>query len=392
MAIVLEKQELRVYEIRKKKHRRRVAIIILASIITLLVIGLTAIYMIVNKKYNGYEVIHTIERSDSKSARYYPYEGGFIRLSRDGIMAMNSAGSQLFNGTFEMKDPILDSSGKFVAVSDRDDKMLQIFNGSGGVTPITVLNPIIKSEVADQGVTAVLMSGDDVNFITLYDTEGTDLVNLRTVNKDDGYPLDITLSNDGRKFATSYVSFNNGILQCKVTFYNFGNIGENYDSSIVGAYDYGQTLVPDVEFINNNTACAFGDDKFSIYSVEEVPKDIYDETFTKEVKTVFYSNKYIGFVFNNAEGTNKYQVVIYNLEGKVVLNKEMNYDYNNIFLSGDEIVMYSGTEWVIWKMDGKEKFHYTFSTEISYLMAGNSLNKYLIIDNQKIDDVKLIEK
>ncbi len=392
MAIELEKRELRSYEIRKRKRKQLVTILSVVIIIAAVGFITFIVNLILHKNYTSFQVLHSTERNDSDSAQYERYGTDVIRYSRDGAMAMDGAGNLLWNGTFEMKDPIVDVCDKYAAVSDRGYKTVQVFNGNGGMTTINVLNPIIKTEIANQGVVAVLMDGDGVNYIEIYSEDGESLVDTRTVNKKDGFPVDFSLSNDGRKVVTSYISINDGNMQSKITFYNFGEVGKNYVNRVVGGFDYGQTIIPNIEFINNNTVCAFGDDRFSIYSMEQTPKAVYEETFKVEIKSVFHSEKYVGFVLDNVEGDDKYRIRLYDLKGKTILNKTMNYDYDNIFLSGEEIILYSNLEWIILRSDGKEKFHYTFEKEISYIMPVNNMDRYIIIDNLNMEEVKLTDK
>ncbi len=393
MALELDKHELRSYEVRKRRHRQIITVVTVILAIAAIVVVYFAVNLILHKNYTSYEVINKQERKDSNSARYVKYGSGVIRYSRDGAMAMDGAGNLLWNGTFEMKDPILDVQDKYAVVSDRGYKTLQIFNGAGKMTTVNVPNAIIKSEIANQGVVAVLMDGDGVNYIGLYSEDGKELVGRRTVNEKDGFPLDISLSEDGRKLVTSYLAMGDGKVHSVVTFYNFGGVGQNYVDNVVGGgYDFGQAIVPRIEFVNNNMVCAFGDDGFSLYSMEQTPKEVYKETFKSEVKSIFYSGKYVGFVLNNGDGTDKYRLLLYDLNGKVVLDKAMNYEYDTIYLSDEEIVLHSNLEWVILRINGQVKFHYTFETDISYILPVNNLDKYIIIDNVNMQEVKLTEK
>ncbi|QHQ60206.1 hypothetical protein Ana3638_04975 [Anaerocolumna sedimenticola] len=391
MAIELEKRDLRSYELRKRKHKQIVTIITIVSVIAGIGFIIFAANLILHKNYTSYQVIHKTKRSDSSSAKYDSYGTGVLRYSRDGAMAMDGAGNLLWNGTFEMKDPIADVCDKYVVISDRGYKSLEVFNGEGGMTTINVPDPIIKSEIANQGVVAVLMDGDDVNYIKIYSEDGEELVSTRTINEKDGFPIDLSLSNDGRKLVTSYLSISSGKVQNKVTFYNFGGVGQNYVDNVVGGFDYGQTIIPNIEFINNNTVCTFGDDRFSLYSMNQTPKVVYEETFKSEIKSIFHSDKYVGFVLDNGDKEDKYLILLYDLKGNVILDKAINYNYDNIYVSGDEVILYSNLEWTILHNDGEEKFHYTFDSDISYILPVNNIDSYIIIDNQYIEEVKLSE-
>jgi hypothetical protein len=391
MAIELDKHNLRSYDQRKRKHKQVITIITLISVFVCLGILVLFIDLLIHKNYTSYQVIHSTKRSDSNSAEYTGYKSGVIRYSNDGAMAMDGAGNLLWNGTYEMKDPIVDVCGKYAAVSDRGYKMVEIFDGEGKMTTVTVTHPIVKTKIAEQGVIAVLMSEDNLDYISFYSADGEALVDIRTQNSKDGYPVDFALSKDGRKMVTSYITMSDGVVNSKLSFYNFGEVGQNYVSRVVAGLNLGQTIIPNVEFVNNDTVCAFGDNKFTIYSMEETPELVYQEDLKAEVQSVLHSEKYSGLVLKNEDTKDKYRVVIYDLKGKKILDKNMNYDYSTIYLSGDELIMYTNLEWIIWKIGGKEKLHYTFDSDISYILPVNHNDKYIVIDGKDINEVKLKE-
>lgn len=389
MAVILEKPELRIYEIRKRQHRKRLALLISLTVILAAILIGGIYYTLSNKKYTGYEVTHSTEKSDTGSASYYIYGSGYIRMSRDGIMAADSSGNQLWNDTYQMKDPQIAVCGDYASVSDRGSKSLQIYGPKGAESSISTEYPIIKSAVSSQGVTAVLLSGKGENYIRYYSKEGGVLVERRTLEKEDGFPVDFDISRDGTKLVTSYVVFTKGELSNKITFFNFDQVGKNYIDKLVGAYDFGQTLVPDVEFINNNTVCAFGDDKFTVYSMERTPEEVFEDTFKTQIRTVFYSESYIGFVLKEDDSTESSRIVVYDLKGNVVFSKNTDFDYSSIRINGEEIIMTSSRDWIIYKMNGKVRMSCHFDKEIAEILPAWGRNRYIIINDQTIDEVKL---
>ncbi len=394
MATGLERKELRSYEIRKRKHKKKVITIVIIAILTMLAGAAFFIYHLLHKNYTGYQVLHTTERIDSSTSKYLSYGTGILRYSRDGAMAMDGAGNLLWNGAYDMKDPIIDICGKYVAVSDRGHETIQVYNGEGGVSTINVLNPILKVEVANQGVVAVLMDGAGENYITLYSLEGKALVGIGTTVPEHGVPVDISLSDDGKKLVTSYVSIKNGTMENKVTFYNFDEVGQNYNWRIVASFDYGQSLVPNVEFIDNDKVCVFADNKFDIYAMEEIPKLTSEVTLPSEISSVFYNENNVGFSLINKDedGDAPFRILVYDLNGKVQLDKNLNLEHANIELYGDELIIHSGAEWKIWRLNGGVKLNYTFEGNVSYIFPANNLDRYVVIDDQNIREVTLIEK
>lgn len=392
MAIELDKKVLRSYELRRRKYKQRFVWILIIIILLGIIAGAFVMRQMLVKKYTGYEVVHETKRQDSTSAKYMSYGTGILRYSRDGVMALSGNGTILWNGTYEMKDPIVDISGKYVVVADRGSKELQIFNEKGNVSVITVLNNIKKVEIGEQGVVAVLLDGSGVDFIDFYREDGVHLVGTRTINEDHGYPVDITLSKDARKLASSYFLFNNGILQSNVTFFNFGKVGENYVDQRVGGYDYPQMLIPQIEFINNEIVCAFGDSQISVYKMKEIPSLLYEKTFDTEIKSIMYSEKYIGIVLNNYEGEEKHKLLVYDLSGGLVLQENDNFDYDSISMYGEEIIMVNNTNLSILTVKGRKKFDYTFDKNIVHVFPVNGTDRYVIIDDINIEEIRLIEE
>lgn len=391
MAIELERRELRSIELRKKKMKQRITILIFLGSLIGIIIGTFIIKQILDRDYVSFQVLHTTKRKDSSQAQYVGYRGGVIRYSRDGAMAMDSTGNMIWNGAYEMTNPIIDITDQYAVIADRGYKTIEIFNGKSKLPTLNMLSPIMKVEVANQGVVAVLMDDSDTNRIELYSEEGTHLAGIRTINQKDGYPVDISLSNDGRKLVTSYISFNKGVVQNKVTFYNFGSVGKNYIDKLVGYFDFENTIVPSIEFVNNDTVVAFGDNRFSIFSVKEVPSLKFEKSFESEIKSICYNETYVGVVLNNFEGEYNNQVIIYDLDGNLLMDKKTNFVYNRIVLSGDELIMSSDTECLIFKVNGEKKFEYKFDRNINYLFSVNNEDKYILIDDINMEEIQLIE-
>jgi len=144
--------------------------------------------------------------------------------------------------------------------------------------------------------------------------------------------------------------------------------------------------------VDNDTICAFGDDKFSIYSMKEIPKLVHEEAVSSEIKSILYNSQYMGFVLKNPEGEQKYKVMLYDLKGTKVLDKDMNYNYENIYLSGNQIIMYTNLEWIVWETNGNEILRYTFDMNVNYILPSTGEHKFIIINDQDMEEVQLAEE
>lgn len=379
--------------INKKQNKRTFKIVISIIILIALVFSIYIFYSIAHKSYSTYKTLSSTERADSNTVKYLKYGNKLLKYSRDGASALDNKGNVIWNSTYDMKEPKADICGDYVAVADIGSKNLYVFDNKGKAGKVETLLPILQVKVAKQGVVAVLLQDKNANIISIYypyDTSKPLLNDLKT-STEDGYPIDIDISEDGTKLVTSYLSTKNGVTENAVTFYSFSEVGENAINNIVGMFVYKQVIVPKVEFITNNIVCAFAENKFTLYSMKEQPKTIYEETFKSEIRSIFYDEERIGFILENLEGSEKYKILVYDLKGKKILDKTVDYDYENVAIYGNDIIFKTNLECYILRVNGNEKFHGTFDKNISYIYPMNKLNKYYLIDDVNIKEIKLME-
>lgn len=396
MAGIAERNTNRI-ELEKKKKKQGGLLFIIILLAAAVSIGIFSVYSYVNKHFNSYTVIKTTPREDSNTVQYMAYgEDRILKYSRDGAAGLNSSGEILWNGSYDMKNPLAESCENYIVIADIGGKSAYVYNGSDSGVQVETLLPIVQACVANQGVVALVLEDKDSNIIQIYDPYNTSdslKVDLPTNVKEDGYPVDVALSNDGQKLVTSYLYINNGVMENRVNFYNFNDYGQNSGDRIVGARNFKQDLIPKLEFINNTTVCAYGENSFTLYSMKQVPKDVKEKiTLDDKIKSTFSNESYIGFVLENSKGDYKYQVVVYNTSGDKILNKGMDYEYDQVFISDKEIVFYSGMECNIMRINGTWRFHYTFDRDILYVMPVNNYNKYVLIDDTNMEEIKLTEE
>lgn len=383
------------YQRRIQKNKRQKLFIVTGIMIVLVVICVLLINAYINRTFNSYTISKSIEREDAGAVQYLSYKDQVLKVSRDGASAIDAKGNITFNGSYNMKDPQVDICGDYIAVADMGGYDIYVFDGKNSGKKVTVTLPIMQVQVAQQGVIAVLMEDKDSNLIQLYRTdESVDsiLVENRTYVENNGFPVDFTLSEDGKKMVTCYVHVNNGVLQNQVTFYNFSEVGQNHTNRMMGMKDYESSIVADVEFLGNDTICVYKENGFELFSMKEQYESSYAEEFDKEIVGTFNTEEYVGFVLENFTGDSQYQVVVYNLKGNRVLDKSIDYQFDTIYMSGEEIYFYNNSECHILKLNGVEKFSKQFNVEISMMLPINNYSKYYLIDNNSIDIIKLTEE
>lgn len=418
--------------------KARMWLIIYAGMLIFSVIVIIGIVKI-NSGYHTYKVLDVIDRNDDVSVNYHVVGEGLIRYSKDGASYTDKRGKTLWNQTFDMANAKIASCDEFMAIADIGSNQLRIFNQAGQVAVIEAAYPIANVDISEQGVTAVVLSAADASYIDMYDTKGNKLVDIKVSISQTGYPMDFAISDDGTKLAVSYMVVNDGEISSKIAFYKFGKATQSANSNVAGEFDI-DMIVPKMDFINNNSLVAFGERGFKIYSMKDTPKELFNQTFEEEIKSVFYNDQYIGFVFKNSavnqagtvqtsETTNDqhlvveeagstsqtsvgetggaavdggtaesadstaemmpYRLQVYTNGGALYLEQDFDFEYHNIDCTKDEIVMYNDYECLMMTYQGKEKFRYTFENKIYNLMPKKARDEYILVDEAAIQEIRL---
>lgn len=361
------------------------------SVFAVFAVAVFAGYLInslVNKEYTAYETVSSVPRQDSDTVKYAYYQDGTIlKYTRDGASAIDATGNVLWNGSFELNNPEADICGSYVVIADIGGKEAYVFNGKDSGIKITTLSPILEAEVARQGVVAVVLENQDSNEIQLLnpiERENSLLVKVPTNVAADGYPVDISLSDDGKKLVTSYVTTESGKLKNKVTFYNFGEIGKDKVNNIVGGVDYGDTVTARVEFLDNNTVCLMQQKGLVLYSMPELPEETAVLEAGADISSVLYNKDTVGYVADD-------KLFLAGFKGNKKLELTIDWDYDKAELIGEDIIFRSELSCHVLRLGGSVKLSCPFDKNILYMFPTEKKDYYIFIDENNIEEVRLME-
>lgn len=378
-----------------EKQKKKVTTILVSVISVILFVFI--VYFIWNsvrtRHYTGYDVLDSFERVDAGTVAYEYYDGDILKYSRDGIAGINEDGETLWNGSYEMSSPIVDRCGSYVAVCDKGQKEVYIYNGSDEGTMVTMPLPVSMIKVAAQGVFAAVLMDNGSEIIALYNPyAATDqlLVEVPSNIGDDGYPVDIALSEDAKSLVIVFVSAKDGAQGGKVRFYNFSEVGQD-KSRIVMEKVYDGSMAVSAEFIGKDTAAIFLDNGFSVFSNMKNPEEKSTVTFKKNIKSAFYDDGYVGFVFSDNGDGGAYGMLLYNDLGENVLETPVDFDYSSVYMNDGEIFFLSAMECMIMRTSGSTKLSAEFDTKMDYMFKGKDNETYYLIDDKVISKVKLKE-
>lgn len=370
-----------------KSRNLKIKVITIIGIVCAL---LLAIYLFcVYRTYNNYKVRKTIKIETGTNSQYQAFGEFVVKYSNDGISYINGT-ETIWNEAYEMKSPIVDVCGDYLAIADKNSNTIYIFNKKGKVGEVNTSYPIIKIEVAQQGVVAALLEEASANYIELYDKEGNLIVSHKSLLSENGFPLSFSISNDGEKMMTSYLSIKEGSTENQVIFYNFSNVGKDEVDRVVGTFNqYGETIVPAVYFVSNEDAIAIGDNVLTIYKMKEKPTIRKEIKFDKEIQKVFYNEKYVGLIFENSKGDTPYKMEVYSLSGEKIMSKEIEMNLDHVKFAGKNVLMYDDVTCELISLKGVVKFKHVFTKQLDAIVPMESTNTFLLMTKNKIEEISL---
>ncbi len=376
----------------EKIYRHRRKILLWAAFVTVaLLLTLTGYYVYIQSRmYTDYEVVSTAKRKDSEAAQFASFQGNILRYGKDGASCIDAQSNLVWTQAYEMQSPMANICQGYAAIADEKGNKAYIMDKDGPCGQIETHMPIHRICVANQGTVAILMEQNGTGYLHIYSKRGDFLAEGELHTKNSGYPLDIAISQDGKKLAVSLLDLNEGKVKTTVTFYNFGSTGQNEIDNIVSQYSYEGTIIPKVEFLTNNVLAAFGDDKAILFEGSQKPQEKQVIQVEKEIQSIFYNEAYFGLVFVGGEGKEMYEMQVYDLRGSEVLAKGFSRGYQQIgILENDEIYLINDLECTIFTLRGVEKFHGEFEKEIRKIMPAGGFRNYIFLVDGETQQIRL---
>lgn len=375
---------------RIKKHRRRMVIIAVIGVIVIAIAVVLVMRLIDGYVFTSYSVTGSLNREDIESSGYIAYGDGYIRYSNDGAAYYTAKGKALWNQTYSMQKPQVKICEDCVAIGDINGNTIYIFNKSGNIGKVDTSLVISQIEVAANGAVAAVLEDNEANYINMYDKEGNKIYSVKTTLAGDGYPLDISISNDSAKLIASYVYVSGEEIKTNVVFYNFSEVGQNETERVVGGFNhYNDVLVGDVQFLSNNIAVAVGENVISIYKIKEYPSLEKEIQIDNTIDRVFFGTDYIGLVLDNSDSGELYKMVVYNFSGSKVCEAEFGTQVDNIQFDGSSVVMNNSTSFSVFNLKGKNVANMSFDMPASKVLPTGTRGEYILINTKYIQNIKL---
>lgn len=371
------------------KHRLANVYRIVLAVVLLIAIILVIRIQIENKVYTGFEIVRTSEAIGSADGIVKPYNGNILSYSRDGVSAYDTSGGQLWNQTYEMQSPILSVAGEYVAVGDYKGNTIYIMNGKGPCGQISTNKVLLDVSISNKGIVTATLDDETTTWLDIYTAEGENIVSIKTSMNQSGFPLKTTMSPDNQKMAVAYLKAEGAGIGTSIAFYNFGDVGQNMTDKIVSGFDYENTVIPFLHYINENDMVAVGEEQLMVYSGKQIPQLRAETVIEEHIKSVYWGDSMVALVYLNEDSEDKYRLDLYNLNAELVMSKSFDIEYQDIVLENNHIIIYNEASVYIWNKKGLEKYNGDFGGGIKAIIPTDSKTKYIVVRNEGLDLIKL---
>ncbi|MCI9446498.1 MAG: hypothetical protein HFH36_03725 [Lachnospiraceae bacterium] len=379
-------------EMNEKIHRHRRRVLLLTVLVAVLLLGtvIGAYIYLQTRHYTEYDVLDSMQREDSDGTQFAVFNGNIIKYNKDGATCIGMDNHMLWNQTYEMQSPMVDTCEGYAVIADKKGEKIYIMDMQGPCGEIKTTMPIQRVQVANQGTVAILMEQDGTGYLHMYDRKGVFLAEGEVHTENNGYPLDITISNNGKKMAVSLLDVNEGNVKTTIVFFDFDSAGQESIDNIVGRFSYADMVFPQVEYLANNVMAAFGSGKTVIFGGNQEPQVNKEITAEAEIRSIFYNDTHLGYVYANDNGEAPYRMQVFGMDGKEVFSQDFNVEYEEIeFLENGEICVRGDLECAIYTLRGWEKFHGNFEKNIQKILPAGGIRDYIFIKEGETQRIRL---
>lgn len=387
-----EEEIVRKAEAHTRKKKIRVFIILAALILTAAALLYYYLYV---RRYESYRVAweKQVPASENGFAGYEAFGSNVLKYTKDGASYIDSRGKIVWSISYQMKSPVCYVNGSYAVIADRQGNSLYICNQEGQRGQAETTLPILRASISAHGVTAVLLEDSTASYISFFKEDGSELDWLiKTVMSKSGYLLDVSLSPEGTQVMVSNVYLQDGIMGNRVAFYNFSEYGKSYPDRLVGGFEeMKDSVIPRVRFLDEDHACAFGNGQVGFFSLENQtsPALLAHIKLEEEIKSVCYSDQYVGVMVENPEGESDYRLDVYSAGGKLKFSKPVSFQYKEIDIDGDMVILYNENSCEIYNMSGKCRFSGSFDFTFSAVRAGRMENELIFTGGDTVRSIRL---
>ena len=372
-----------------RRHRERVHYIRTLCAATAVVVIALVVLFFSSRHYNRAEIVKVRDFIAEEAAVCENFGGCVLQYGPNGAVCADTDGRVRWSITYEMDQPIISMSGKVAAIADYGGRTIYVMNTRKQLCTITTGLPIHKISASESGEVAAVLDDKSTTWIRLYSGEGKEIAYFTRSMEENGYPMDVAVSPDGKKVCVSNLKLEDASVISVLSFYDFGREGSKHDQHLVGSFEYEKEVFPYVSFMGNGVCCAASDSRLVVIDTSGTePKNSFNNMLTENLQGIFKSGDRIGLVFMDLTRENLYRLDLYGRSGKKEGSIGFSMAYENIQIKGNRVYVNNEQSMQIYTLSGREVFNGGFDRAVRVIVPG-WLNRLTAVSNNEIDRIKL---
>lgn len=360
-----------------KENKNLIIKIAVALICVALLTGLVVVQYIY-RTFTTYRTVKEVEMNGVSERCTIKMGDHLVVYNKDGMRSMDAKGKTSWDVTYQMQEPCVVADGDLIAVGGYGDSKIYIMDDIGKVGEINTNLPIRNMCIAEAGYVAAVLDDNDVYWIYLYDTDGEEVAKARVTMKQHGYPLSISLSSNGKLLGVSYIYLDAGVMESRVAFYNFGEVGQNYTDQFMSSFIY-REIVPELHYMNSSVAMGISNDRLMVYSGSEKPAVLKEVLLNEEVQGIYWGDENVVLVYKGTSEQGKHFIQVYDMSGALVMEKGFDLEYTGITSQNGIITIYNSNDVLVYTLDGRERYSGNLDSNIKSIVSTSVKYRYLVL-------------
>lgn len=355
-----------------KNKRTLMAFVVIAALAVVL-------FIVEQQGYTKMNIGKTYSIGNVTNSSYKEFRSGVIKYSRDGAAYFDANGQELWNQSYQMKSPFVETNDLSAAIADEGGNDIFVFQEDGVIGEIHTTLPIEKISISEQGIVAAVLKNQTAPKIQCFDLAGNILVEHKATIDSLGYPISVSLSNNGENMQVVYLQIKDMKVASRVCYYNFGEDGSKEVDHQVANVEYEDNLMATGFYLDEDTSAAIGEQGIVFFKGKDKPKEDVKIQVKEEIQSIFYRKKYIGMIVKSSQAQG-YEMRLYSSSGKQVFSEPISGLYGNVRISGRQIIMHDGRKCCVYSLGGRKVYEGELENQIYEIIPVLGFHKYAIIN------------
>ncbi|MBQ6322840.1 MAG: hypothetical protein IJI24_08200 [Lachnospiraceae bacterium] len=340
--------------------------------------------------YDEYAIKTSIEKNDIDGTGYLMLGNSLLKYSPDGVFCVDLQNHTKWSTAYSMQTPICARCKNTVVIAEQQGQQVYLFQADGEVGHFETTLPIRQACVAANGVVALVLQDQDTAWIMLYGSDGSQIASVKASMDISGYPMNVAITDNAKKMAVSYLCLAEGDLTGRIVFYDFSSASDNDEAHQTGSADFAREVFPRIYFADRSTLVAVGDCSMEIFHDTRKPADRTSVAFDREIVSFFCDEYNEGFIFRSQDSQQLYDMEVYNIRGKRVMQTSFGFEYTGVRMENAEILLYDAVNLYAYRTSGKQKLSLTYEKPVEYFALLSGYHRYLVITEETMDQIRIM--